>query len=120
LVLVGGDQNQQPARLAEEIRLFGPKAVVVTGGHRGDATDTFYDGRQLVEICGPRHADGASHGSGCTHSSTLAAWLARGADPLEAARKAKDAASAAVEHGLRGVGDGPGPVDVLGIRARLS
>ncbi|HEX4717507.1 MAG TPA: bifunctional hydroxymethylpyrimidine kinase/phosphomethylpyrimidine kinase [Thermoleophilaceae bacterium] len=120
LVLVGGDQDQRPARLAEEIHLLGPRAVVVTGGHREDAIDTFYDGNQLVEIPGPRHADGATHGSGCTHSSTLAAWLARGADPLTAAKHAKDAASEAVRQGLRDIGRGPGPVDVLGVGTRLS
>jgi hydroxymethylpyrimidine/phosphomethylpyrimidine kinase len=120
LVLVGGSDRQRPARLAEDIRLLGPKAVVVTGGHREDATDTFYDGRELVEIPGARRPGGAAHGSGCTHSSTLAAYLARGASPLEAARAAKEAASQAVANGLRDVGNGPGPVDVLGIRARLS
>ena len=120
LVLVGGDQGQGPARLAEEIHLLGPQAVVVTGGHREEAIDTFYDGKQLVEMPGPRHPGGAAHGSGCTHSSTLAAWLARGADLLTAARCAKQAASEAVRQGLRDVGEGPGPVDVLGIRTRLS
>ncbi|MEA2495346.1 MAG: hydroxymethylpyrimidine/phosphomethylpyrimidine kinase, partial [Thermoleophilaceae bacterium] len=115
LVLVGGDENQRPARLAEEIHLLGPKVVVVTGGHREDATDTFYDGEQLVEIAGERYPDGAAHGSGCTHSSTLAAYLALGATPLEAARKAKEAASQAVRDGLRDIGQGPGPVNVLGL-----
>jgi hydroxymethylpyrimidine/phosphomethylpyrimidine kinase len=113
LVLVGGNSREDAAHLAEEIKLLGPKAVVVTGGHRAEAIDTFYDGEQLVEIPGPRHTDGAAHGSGCTHSSTLAAHLARGATPLEAARAAKSAASAAVEHGLRDIGEGPGPVNVL-------
>jgi hydroxymethylpyrimidine/phosphomethylpyrimidine kinase len=120
LVLAGGDEQQSPEELAHLIRLLGPKVVVVTGGHRSEAIDTYYDGDQLVEIPGPRHEDGAAHGSGCTHSSALAAWLARGADPLTAARQAKEAASRAVEHGLRDIGAGPGPVDVLGIRNRLS
>src|SRR4051794_9559743 len=120
LVLVGGDEQQDPAHLAEEIHLFGPKAVVVTGGHREDAVDTFYDGEQLVAIPGPRHPGAAAHGSGCTHSSTLAAWLARGATPLDAARRAKDAASQAVRNGLRDIGEGAGPVDVLGPRSGLS
>jgi hydroxymethylpyrimidine/phosphomethylpyrimidine kinase len=120
LVLVGGDEQQDPAHLAEEIHLLGPKVVVVTGGHRTEAVDTFYDGTQLVEIPGPRHEDGAAHGSGCTHSSTLAAWLAKGASPLEAAQKAKDAASEAVRNGLRDIGQGPGPVHVLGPTSGLS
>jgi len=120
LVLVGGDEQQNPAHLAEEIHLLGPKVVVVTGGHRTEAIDTFYDGEQLVDIPGPRYEDGAAHGSGCTHSSTLAAWLAKGASPLEAARKAKEAASQAVQNGLRDIGKGAGPVDVLGPRSGLS
>jgi hydroxymethylpyrimidine/phosphomethylpyrimidine kinase len=120
LVLVGGDENQSPAHLAEELHLLGPKAVVVTGGHRTEAIDTFYDGHQLVEIPGERQPDGAAHGSGCTHSSMLAAYLARGLTPLDAAREAKTAAARAVANGLRDIGEGPGPVDVLGLRSRLS
>src|SRR4051794_29088397 len=119
LVLVGGSERQDPAQLAEDIHILGPKAVVVTGGHRADAVDTFYDG-ELVAIPGERHGDGAAHGSGCTHSSTLAAYLAKGATPLEAARNARRIAGEAVANGLRDVGEGPGPVDVLGIRSRLS
>jgi hydroxymethylpyrimidine/phosphomethylpyrimidine kinase len=120
LVLVGGSYRNDPKHLAEDIHLLGPEVVVVTGGHRDDATDTYYDGEQLVEIPGERYPGGAAHGSGCTHSATLAAHLARGATPLEAARAAKSAASQAVRDGLRDVGQGPGPVDVLGIRTRLS
>ena len=120
LVLVGGDESQNPAHLAEEIHLLGAKVVVVTGGHREQAIDTFYDGEQLVEIPGTRHPDGAAHGSGCTHSSTLAAYLAKGDTPLEAARKAKEAASEAVRNGFRDIGEGPGPVNVLGPSSALS
>ena len=104
-----------PEELARVIHALGPKAVVVTGGHRDDATDVFFDGRQLEEIPGERHEDGAAHGSGCTHSSALAAYLARGDEPLEAARKAKKVASNAVKNGLRDVGAGAGPVDVIGL-----
>ncbi|MFL5816155.1 MAG: bifunctional hydroxymethylpyrimidine kinase/phosphomethylpyrimidine kinase [Conexibacter sp.] len=104
--------------LARTIHALGPRCVVVTGGHREQAVDVFYDGEVLVEITGERFADGAAHGSGCTHSSVLAAHLAHGFTPLEAARAAKARASAAVRDGLREIGQGPGPVDVLGIRAR--
>jgi hydroxymethylpyrimidine/phosphomethylpyrimidine kinase len=105
----------EPERLARAIHALGPRAVVVTGGHREQATDVFFDGERVVEIPGVRYPDGASHGSGCTHSSALAAHLALGADPLEAARRAKQIASEAVRDGLRGLGAGAGPVDVFGI-----
>jgi hydroxymethylpyrimidine/phosphomethylpyrimidine kinase len=114
------DDDADPEELAMVIRGLGPDVVVVTGGHRDQVVDVFYDGEQLVEIPGPRFADGASHGSGCTHSSALAAWLARGATPLEAARKAKELASSAIEHGLRDIGAGAGPVDALGSSKRVS
>ena len=66
-----------PEELARALLGLGPKAVVVTGGHREQATDVFFDGERLERIPGERYPDGAAHGSGCTHSSTLAAHLAR-------------------------------------------
>ncbi len=70
------------------------RIVVLTGGHREVMTDLYFDGDQIVEIPGPRQPDGAAHGSGCTHSSALAARLAWGDDPLSAARAAKEMAAA--------------------------
>ena len=113
-VLAGTDAPAQ--ELARRIHALGPRAVVVTGGHRNRATDVFFDGERLEEIPGPRHPDGAAHGSGCTHSSALAAHLARGDDPLAAARAARAIAGRAVANGLRDVGRGAGPVDVIGLR----
>jgi hydroxymethylpyrimidine/phosphomethylpyrimidine kinase len=69
----------------------------------------------VVELAGPRYADGAAHGSGCTHSATLAARLALGDDLEAAAREAKRVASEAVRDGLRAIGAGAGPVDVFGL-----
>jgi hydroxymethylpyrimidine/phosphomethylpyrimidine kinase len=108
-------EEPEPASLAQAVHALGPAAVVVTGGHRDDATDVFFDGERLVEIPGERYPDGASHGSGCTHSSALAAHLALGYAPLEAAREAKRIAAEAVRDGLRGLGSGAGPVNVLGL-----
>lgn len=112
----GGDADAE--QLVRAIHALGPEVVVLTGGHRDSATDLFFDGRRLVEIPGERHPDGAAHGSGCTHSSALAAHLALGLDPLEAARSAKRIAAEAVRDGLRGLGRGPGPVDVMGLMRR--
>jgi hydroxymethylpyrimidine/phosphomethylpyrimidine kinase len=101
--------------LARRLHALGPAAVVITGGHREDATDLFYDGETLERIPGERHPDGAAHGSGCTHSSALAAHLALGHSPLDAARAARRIAGEAVRDGIRGLGDGPGPVDVFAL-----
>ena len=110
--------DPMPHELGRAVHALGPQVVVVTGGHREEATDVFFDGRRLVELPGERHPDGAAHGSGCTHSSVLAARLAQGDDPLEAARTAQELASRAVAHGLREIGAGAGPVDILGIASK--
>jgi hydroxymethylpyrimidine/phosphomethylpyrimidine kinase len=113
--LADAPRGTDAEELARAVHRLGPGAVVVTGGHGGDGTDLFFDGERLEPIPGERHPDGASHGSGCTHSATLAVGLARGLDPLEAARLAKQVASEAVRDGLRGLGAGAGPVDVFGL-----
>jgi hydroxymethylpyrimidine/phosphomethylpyrimidine kinase len=122
-VLAGDAQRpdelaRKPDELARKLYELGPDNVVVTGGHRDELTDLFYDGDTLTEIPGDRHPDGAAHGSGCTHSSALAAHLALGHSPLEAAREARRIAAEAVAHGLRDLGQGAGPVDVFALTQR--
>jgi hydroxymethylpyrimidine/phosphomethylpyrimidine kinase len=116
--LAGAGEGLSGADVARAVHALGPRAVVVTGGHRDEAVDIFFDGDQLVEIPGERFESGAAHGSGCTHSSALAAHLALGLDPLDAARAAKAIASNAVRDGLTTIGHGPGPVDVFGLEKR--
>jgi hydroxymethylpyrimidine/phosphomethylpyrimidine kinase len=114
-VLAGGEENG-PEELARAVHALGPGAVVVTGGHLDDPIDVFFDGERLTSIAGRRFPDGAAHGSGCTHSSVLAARLALGDAPFDAAMVAKAIAADAVAHGLREIGAGTGPVDVLGLQ----
>jgi hydroxymethylpyrimidine/phosphomethylpyrimidine kinase len=117
-VLVGEEIDGEA--LVRRVLELGSRMVVLTGGHREEASDLFLaadgDGR-VVRIEGERHPDGAAHGSGCTHSSVLAAQLALGRTPLQAAQIARALAGAAVERGLRDVGHGPGPVDVLDLES---
>jgi hydroxymethylpyrimidine/phosphomethylpyrimidine kinase len=112
---LAGDDTLDGIELARALHALGPDYVVITGGHRDSATDLFFDGTQLTELPGERHPDGAAHGSGCTHSSTLAARLALGDEPLVAARHARRVAAQAVADGLRDLGAGAGPVDVFGL-----
>ena len=112
------DTDAGAEALARAVLALGPTAVVLTGGHRAQAVDTFVEAHspdRVVSIPGERHPDGASHGSGCTHSSILAAHLALGRTPLQAALAARSLAGEAVAHGLRDIGEGPGPVDVIGL-----
>ena len=117
-------EAEEAEALARAVLALGPSVVVLTGGHRALgshrelAVDLFLDAQDdgpIVEIAGPRHPDGAAHGSGCTHSSLLAAQLALGFTPLQAARAARSLAGEAIRNGLRDVGAGAGPVDVLGL-----
>jgi hydroxymethylpyrimidine/phosphomethylpyrimidine kinase len=112
----GGAGCADGIELARAVKAAGANAVVITGGHRAEATDVLVtaDG-VLHEIPGARHPDGAAHGSGCTHSSALAAHLALGFSLLESARAARAIAADAVRHGLRHLGAGAGPVNVLGV-----
>jgi len=116
----GGTDAETLAELVVALGSLGPRHVVITGGHAdsADAVDLYWDGAQSVEIPGPRYPGGSAHGSGCTHSSALAAHLALGFTPLEAAIAAKGVASEAVRDALTDIGSGPGPVDALGTTAR--
>jgi hydroxymethylpyrimidine/phosphomethylpyrimidine kinase len=117
-VLAAADGDAGAEELARALHALGPQVVVVTGGHRDEATDVLFDGERLERIPGERYPDGAAHGSGCTHASTLAAHLALGRTPLEAATIARAIAGEAVRDGLRDLGAGPGPVDVLSLTTR--
>jgi hydroxymethylpyrimidine/phosphomethylpyrimidine kinase len=101
--------------LAERLHTLGAAAVIVTGGH-GTPVDHVYDGSAHVEIAVRRSTVAARHGTGCTHSALLAAYLAHGMPLLDAARAAAELTAAAVERGFAGIGAGEGPVDVLDVR----
>ncbi|MBS1863273.1 MAG: bifunctional hydroxymethylpyrimidine kinase/phosphomethylpyrimidine kinase [Actinobacteria bacterium] len=117
-VLSGLGEDASQEELARAVQALGVRAVVVTGGHSTALVDLFFDGDEPIEIPGERHSGEAAHGSGCTHSSAIAAFLARGAEPLQAAAAARQLASLAVGAGLEGLGKGHGPVDVFDLAAR--
>jgi hydroxymethylpyrimidine/phosphomethylpyrimidine kinase len=107
-----------PSELAEALVDLGAPAVVVTGGHGDRSTDHLLVNGGHYEILFERSEVAATHGSGCTHSATLAALLGRGLSLFYAARGAAEAASRAVAQGLTEIGGGDGPVDVLGVATR--
>jgi hydroxymethylpyrimidine/phosphomethylpyrimidine kinase len=117
----GAGEDREAEGLVRALLELGARAVVLTGGHRERAVDLFLEARNgatIVEIAGPRHPAGAHHGSGCTHSAVLAAELALGSSPLEAARRARELTALAIAQGLADTGAGVGPVDVIGIHSQ--
>ena len=115
--LTGLGEDSSPDQLAQAVRALGARAAIVTGGHTEDGIDTLLrgDDGKPWQIGGPGYPGGASHGSGCTHSSTLAALLAHRESLRDAAIQARAITAQAVASGLRELGSGAGPVDVLGI-----
>ena len=114
VVRAGGRGSRR--QLAERIHELGAPAVIVTGGHGEEPIDHLFDGEHHVGIPVARHEVEATHGAGCTHSATLAAYLARGQTLDVSARAAAKAAGEAVRHGLAELGAGEGPVDVLNLK----
>jgi hydroxymethylpyrimidine/phosphomethylpyrimidine kinase len=108
-VLAGGDGDRRA--LAERIVARGAHAVLITGGE-GEGSDLLFDGTEHVEIPVAWVEGTATHGTGCTHSATLAAELALGTPLADAARRAAAVTAAAIAQGLVGIGEGAGPVAV--------
>ncbi len=104
------DERKQAAR---DLVAMGARAAVVKGGHAmQDATDVFFDGARLIELKARRIDTPNTPGSGCVFSASIAAWLARGADPLTATQEAKSFITAAIADSLE-VGHGHGPVNPM-------
>jgi hydroxymethylpyrimidine/phosphomethylpyrimidine kinase len=94
-------------RAARSLREMGPAIVIVTGGHLdSDTVDVCYDG-DSVEKLKSRRIEGDYHGTGCAFSAAIAAFLALGRGPIEAAREAKKFVQEAIRmacHPGRGMG----------------
>ncbi|MGG5172372.1 hydroxymethylpyrimidine/phosphomethylpyrimidine kinase [Pseudarthrobacter sp. J1738] len=77
---------------ARKIHAISGAAVLAKGGVRlggSDAVDVFFDGTTLEVLSAPKVGEVAVSGAGCSLAAAVAAELAKGATPLEAARTAK-------------------------------
>lgn len=92
---------------------MGTRYVVVTGGHMG-GIDVLFDGNDFSVFKGEL-VKGGTHGTGCTHSVALTAYLCRGETILDACAKAKTFVKDAVLNSMD-VGHGVRPVNPGGIK----
>jgi hydroxymethylpyrimidine kinase/phosphomethylpyrimidine kinase len=109
------------AEAARELHALGPQLVIVKGGRRpgAEAVDVAFDGRCVTMLRAPWVDTANVHGTGCTFSAAIAANLALGLEPLEAAVAAKGFVTRAILGGSRWhLGAGHGPLDQLGAAAR--
>ena len=100
---------------AKEICSLGCRSVLLKAGHMKDETliDIFYDkpSDTTLELKTKKIRTKNTHGTGCTISSAIAAWLARGETLENAVKKAKKYLTAALIHGSEyQTGKGHGPV----------
>ena len=98
---------------ARRIAALGPRYVLIKGGHApGDPVDILYDGRAFREYPGERIATTSTHGTGCTLSAAIAAYLARGLAVEDAVGRAKEYVVAAMR-AASPIGRGHGPLHHL-------
>ena len=79
-VLIGGPA---PAKFADmqhalrDLHRLGPQFVLLKGGHLAgpESTDLLFDGTTITELPGQRIDTRNTHGTGCTLSAAIAAFL---------------------------------------------
>lgn len=86
-------------RAAKQLHAMGAANVIIKGGHRNAQSpvtspqppivDLLFDGREFHELRVPHTAGANLRGTGCSHSSALAAFLAMNDSLLTAAGKAQ-------------------------------
>jgi len=113
--------------LAKRIHDYGPTWVLVKGGHlpgvtSGDSepspdsvADVLFDGRHATVLTGSHIDTPNTHGTGCSLSSAVAAYLAHGHGVPTAVASAKEFVHTALTGGAAWrLGRGHGPLDHLG------
>ena len=97
---------------ARRIREYGPRNVLVKGGHASfdRATDILYDGQKFHEFASEFVETKNTHGTGCTYSAAITARLALGEPLFSAIEHAKTYITKAIAHALP-IGKGHGPTN---------
>lgn len=101
---------------AENIHSLGAKTVLVKGGHLPKdhpAVDLFFDGETFEELVSERIETKNTHGTGCTFSAAICAFLAKGMSLLASLENSKAFITEAIKNSLE-IGKGRGPLNHFG------
>lgn len=97
-------------KAAEQIAAYYDGVVLVKGGHLSEtADDLLYQKGKVTWFSGNRIDNDNTHGTGCTLSSAIATFLAKGYSMEESVKHAKDYVTGAIAAGLN-LGQGRGPL----------
>jgi hydroxymethylpyrimidine/phosphomethylpyrimidine kinase len=99
---------------AKKISKFGPKAVVIKGGHlKGkNAVDLLYYRGKITKLSATKLDVKTTHGTGCSFSAAITAELAKKKDIPVAVENAKRIVTLGIKFGLE-IGKGYGPVNPM-------
>lgn len=99
-------------RAAKIIGGFGPRFVLVKGGHLPGKVcrDVLFDGSGFTEFSSHRIDTRNTHGTGCTLSAAIAACLALGMEPRAAVEEAGLYLAGAIRRSFK-IGGGHGPLN---------
>jgi len=104
------ESEEQMKTAAKKISELGVGYVLVKGGHScNNANDVLLHNNSFYVFDGKRIETNNTHGTGCTLSSAIASYIAKGFDINEAVKLSKDYISKAIENSFS-IGKGVGPV----------
>lgn len=102
--------------VCQKIAQWGSKYVLVTGGHVQEQTkivnNWLYDAtdQKLIKITNARYNQQFTHGTGCSLSAAIAAYLTLDYDVLAAVRKAQNYVAQGIKYGEK-IGHGINPIN---------
>ena len=105
------DKGDEMEDVSRAILDLGVGAVLLKGVGLNDeeALDLFFDGSNCTRLVAPRHATRSIHGTGCTLSAAITAFLALGEELVDAVRHAKSYLGRAIRNAPE-LGSGYGPL----------
>lgn len=109
------DKQEDLSRFAKKLSFDRKVSVLLKAGHltEEELVDVFYNAEtdEILELRSQRVYTKNTHGTGCTFSSAIAAFLAHGFEMNDAVRKAKEYMAKAIIAGADyEIGKGHGPV----------
>lgn len=111
---------EQMRESAKRVLGLGPAAVLIKGGHlEAGPIDVLYDGTDFGELHADRIDTPNTHGTGCSYSAAIAAFLAHDHSLPTAVERAKRFVTAGIEHAAA-IGAGHGPLNHYAAAATLA